>query len=145
VAVVTEKQMARYVPQYRHIVIDTEAHPNSKDLRELADGCDLLILPSTPDALALDALMLTVDALETIGARNYRVLLSIVPPRPNHDADDVRAMLTERGLPVFKGEVRRLIAFQKAALAGVPVYEAADPRASDAWADYVAVGEEIKA
>ncbi len=142
--VATEKQLAKYARDFDNIVIDTEAHPGPSDLRELAESCDLLVLPSTPDALSLDALMLTVESLEAIGARNYKVLLSIVPPRPNHDADDARAMLKTRGLLTFKSEIRRLIAFQKAALAGVPVYEVKnEPRAGDAWADYESVGKEI--
>jgi chromosome partitioning protein len=142
--VITEKQLAKRAKEFDSIVIDTEAHPGASDLRELAESCDLLVLPSTPDALSLDALMLTIESLEAIKAHNYKVLLSIVPPRPSHDADDARAMLKTRGLPVFKGEVRRLIAFQKAALAGVPVYEVKnEPRSLDAWADYEAIGREI--
>ena len=37
-------------------MIDTEARPEEEDLKALADGGDLLIIPTTPDALALDAL-----------------------------------------------------------------------------------------
>jgi len=39
--------------------------------------------------------------------------------------------------------LQRLVAFQKAALAGVSVYEDSDPRAKDGWQDYRAVGEEM--
>ena len=60
---VDERQAARYAGEYKHIVIDTEARPDEDDLESaLAGGCDLLIIPTTPDALALDALMLTVTA-----------------------------------------------------------------------------------
>jgi chromosome partitioning protein len=54
-----------------------------------------------------------------------------------------RQMLKKRGLPVFKGEIHRLSAFQKASLAGIPVYDVKDPRAKLAWADYESVGKEI--
>jgi chromosome partitioning protein len=142
--VITEKQLARYAREFENIIIDTEARPEESELRELADGCDLLILPSTPDTLSLGALTLTTDALDSINARNYKVLLSIVPPKPNHDAMDARARLKELELPVFKGEIRRLIAFQKAATEGVPVFKVkSDPRAMDAWSDYEAIGREI--
>lgn len=143
VKVVTEKQMPKYLRDFNHIVIDTEAHPSDSDLRDLAEACDLLVLPSTPDALSLDALMKTVDRLQSFGTHNFRILLSIIPPKPNHDADDARAFLGGHNLPVFKSEIRRLIAFQKAALAGVPVYQASDPRAQDGWFDYLSVGKEI--
>ena len=49
-------------------------------------------------------------------------------------------MIDEVGLPRFAGSVRRLVVFQKAALAGVNVSEFKDPRAGEAWADYGVVG-----
>ena len=66
--IVDERQAARYARDFEHIVIDTEARPNEDDLGALAGGCDLLVIPTTPDALALDALFLTVEALGKIGA-----------------------------------------------------------------------------
>jgi chromosome partitioning protein len=141
--VVDERQAARYARNFEHIVIDTEARPDEDDLRALAEGCDLLVIPTTPDALALDALFLTVAALGKIGADQYRILLTIVPPRPSRDSEEARKMLAEQGLPLFRHEIRRLVAFQKASLMGVPVQDAPDPRATDAWADYQAIGKEI--
>ena len=99
--VVGERQAARYAREYEHIVIDTEARPDEEDLKALADGCDLLVIPTTPDVLALDALMLTVTALQSIGADNYRVLLTIVPPRPSRDGDEARSLLRQGGNPFF--------------------------------------------
>jgi chromosome partitioning protein len=52
-------------------------------------------------------------------------------------------MINERGLPIFAGEIHRLVAFQKAALAGTLVREVNDARAARGWDEYVAVGEEI--
>jgi len=52
-------------------------------------------------------------------------------------------MLQEAKLPVFNTGIRRFVAFQKAALHGVPVYEVDDPKAEEGWQDYVKVGEEI--
>ena len=141
--VVGERQAARYAREYEHIVIDTEARPDEEDLKALADGCDLLVIPTTPDVLALDALMLTVTALQSIGADNYRVLLTIVPPRPSRDGDEARSLLRQGGIPFFKSGIPRLVAFQKAALAGVPVFAVRDPRARLAWKDYERLGKEI--
>ncbi len=126
-----------------HVVIDTAARPSREDLAALADGCDLLVIPTTPDALALDALMATVETLREVGAERFRVLLAVVPPRPSRDGDDARAMIADAGLPTFAGSVRRAVAFQKAALAGCVVSEVRDPRAADAWGDYQAVGREL--
>jgi chromosome partitioning protein len=46
-------------------------------------------------------------------------------------------------LPLFAGSVRRLVAFQKAALAGVLVNAVDDPRAPLGWDDYLKVGKEL--
>ena len=141
--VVDERQAARHVREAEHVVIDTPARPAREDLEALADGCDLLVIPTTPDALGLDALMGTVEMLRSIGAERFKVLLAIVPPRPSRDGDDARAMIAGAGLPLFAGSVRRAVAFQKAALAGCVVSEVKDPRAPEAWADYEAIGREV--
>ncbi len=141
--VVDERQSARYARDYEHIVIDTEARPNESDLKELAEGCDLLIIPTTPDALAIDALIQTVAALEKIGTDRFRILLTIIPPRPSHDGDEARSLMDDRGLPLFTSEIQRLVAFQKAALQGIPVHKVNDPRADAAWQAYVRVGKEV--
>jgi len=109
----------------------------------LADGCDLLIVPTTPDALSLDALRQTVTALKSLGNDRFRVLVTMVPPKPSRDGEEARAMLGGAGLPLFDGSIRRLVAFQKAALAGVTVGEVPDPRAKEGWQDYRRVGEEV--
>ena len=141
--VVDERQAVRYAREYKHVVIDTEARPNQQDLEALASGCDLLVIPTSPDALALDALLLLVDALDEVGTDRYRVLITMIPPRPSRDGDLARETLSQAGLPLFTGGVRRLVAFQKAALEGVPVYAVHDPRAYQGWQDYVQIGEEI--
>jgi chromosome partitioning protein len=141
--VADERQAARYAREFEHIVIDTEARPEESDLKQLADGCDLLIIPTTPDALAIDALIQTVDALEKIGSNRYRILLTIVPPRPSHDGEDARELIRARGLPVFQGDIPRLVAFQKAAMLGIPVSRVSDQRAESAWNAYARIGKEI--
>ncbi len=142
--VVDERQAARFSRDYEHIVIDTPARPGPEDLEALAEGCDLMIVPSMPDALSLEALTLTVETLRKLPRARYRVLLTIVPPWPSRDGDEARLMLEEAELPLFKGTVRRLAAFQKAALQGVTVAEVkGDARAMHGWEDYRAVGEEL--
>lgn len=141
--VVDERQAAKYSRQFEHIVIDTEARPEEEDLKALAEGADMLIIPTTPDALSLDALKQTVKALKTLGTDRFRILITMVPPKPSKDGDEARAMLTAAGLPLFEGQVRRLAAFQKAALAGVPVNAVPDPRAKEGWKDYSSIGAEV--
>jgi chromosome partitioning protein len=141
--VVDERQAAKFARDFENVVIDTQARPSREDLEALADGCDLLVIPSTPDALSLDALTLTVDTLKTIPSSRYRILLTMIPPKPSRDGDEARSMLEEASLPMFKGSIRRLVAFQKAALLGKPVSEVSDARARTGWEDYQAIGEEL--
>ncbi len=139
--VVDLMQAALYSPKYEHIVIDTAARPDESELQALADGCNLLVLPTTPDALAIDALLQTVDLLLTLGSDRYRILLTMVHPKPVKMAEQARAALSE--LPLFDTEIRRLIAYEKASLMGVPVNQVKDRMAKIAWSDYEKVGKEI--
>ena len=142
-AVVDERAAPKHARNYQHIVIDTEARPEQEDLEALVEGCDMLVIPTTPDALSLDAMMQTVSTLKALGSDHYKILLTIIPPKPSSDGLQARKMLTEVGLPLFRNGIRRLVAFQKAALQGVPVYEISDERAQQAWKDYAAVGQEL--
>jgi chromosome partitioning protein len=141
--VIDERQAAKHAKDFDHIVIDTQARPEREDLEALADGCDLLVLPTTPDALALDALMLTVDSLKALGNDKFKILLTIVPPKPSKDGQEARELLTEANMPVCSGSVRRYVAFQKAALSGVPVCNVSDSNAREAWNDCQAIAREL--
>ncbi|NJM95968.1 MAG: ParA family protein [Phormidesmis sp. RL_2_1] len=126
-----------------NVVIDTPARPIPEDLSALAETCDLLVLPTTPDVLALDALVLTVEYLKKISTNHYRILITSIPPKPSKAGEEVKALLQEARLPVFEQGIRRFAAFQKAALQGLPVYSVKDPRAETGWQDYEKVGQEI--
>ena len=52
-------------------------------------------------------------------------------------------MLASAGVPVFRSVVHRLVAFQKAALAGTTVDRSGDPRGGSGWREYEAVGDQI--
>ena len=136
-------QAPRRSREFEHVVIDTNAGLREDELREIVAGCDLLILPTTPDALSYQSLLLTVAILDKIPGARYKALLTIIPPRPNRDGDEMRIELDSRSIPVFKSGIRRFIAYQKATLEGVPVYKAHDRRAREAWQDYLSVGKEI--
>ena len=79
---------------------------------------------------------MTTAAIEKANGKNYKALLTIIPPRPNRDGEEMRSELAGRGIPLFEPGIRRFIAYQKAALAGVLVHDAHDRRAKDAWQDY---------
>ena len=139
--VVDEKDAAGKLKQFEHIVIDTPARPGPEDLALLADRSDLLVIPTTPDALGLEALKQTIKALAKV---NYKVLLTIIPPYPSTEGEEAREQLKVAGLPIFRTGIRAFGAYRKAALAGVPVYEVKNDRnAKRAWRDYLQVGQEL--
>lgn len=126
------------------LMIDTRAGEDARDLLELARDVDLLIIPSKPDALSLRGLFKTLVPLQAAGATNYRVLLTDVPPAPSTDGHEARAALLDEGVPVFSQPIRRAAAFNKAALAGVPVgLVRGDGRARLASMDYELVVREL--
>lgn len=141
--IVDHHSATKYARKYEHIVIDTYARPNIEDLSGMVEGCDYLVLPTTPESMALDALILTVTALKELKAKNYKVLLTMIPPKPSRDGEECRSLLEEKKYPLFEAGISRLTAFQKASLNGVPVYQVKDDRAQRAWDEYVEVGKEI--
>lgn len=128
--------------KYEHIVIDTEARPGEDDLETLIDYSDMLIIPTTPDALSIKAsqkLLSVVDRRKV----DLRFLITMVPPPPSHDGEDAYEFLTSEGLKVFKQQIKRFQAYKKAALAGCFVHQVKNTYAKIAWNDYIEVGKEI--
>jgi chromosome partitioning protein len=144
--IVDEKQGAYQARNYQHVVIDTEARPGIADFEALAKGCDLLVIPTVPASLDTDALVLTLEAARRAGltTNKYRVLLTKVPPPPEQDGPQLRAVLRQQGIPIFEAEIPRLKSFERAAASGVPVYGVKnDPQAKRAWEAYEAAGKEF--
>ncbi len=138
--VADERQAMKVVSGSDFVVIDTPARPNSDDLKELAKGCDLLILPTAPDVLSLPPML---ETARDLGDANYQALITIVPPYPSREGEVMKKDLQEGGVPVFLTMIRRTAGFPKAALAGVPIRDLDDVRAKAAWADYQSLGNEI--
>ncbi|KAI9129558.1 ParA family protein [Acaryochloris sp. CCMEE 5410] len=124
-----------------HIVIDTQARPTLEEISTIAEGCDILVLPTSPNAMAMEAIYQTAAALETLD--NCRVLLTLCDVRKKRTIADARSNITEKGLTLFKTQIRTYTAYEKAALQGVPVYDSGDPNAKIAWSDYKKLGKEI--
>lgn len=139
--VADERQAMKIIPGMDYVIIDTPARPNSDDLKELAKGCDLLILPTSPDVVSLEPML---ETARDVGDAKFRALITIVPPHPSKEGELMRDDLKEGGIPVFKTMIRRTVGFAKAALAGRPIRDVDDSRARAAWGDYKALGDEIK-
>ena len=143
--VADEAMTAKVARAYEHLIIDTAARPDPDVLKVLANGCDVLVIPTTCDGLSFDALMLTVEALQKVEATRFRILLTMIPPKPSRDGEIARAALLEQGLPVFASSIRHLKAFKTAGTGGGIVTDVKDPRAQFGWEDYAAIGDELVA
>ncbi len=142
--VVTHAQMVSHIRDYQHVIIDTEGNPTDDDFKDLASNCDLLVIPAVPESVATDGLTHTLAKLRSLGNKSHKVLLTMVPPRPRTEGQQLREMLISESIPVFTTEIPRLAAFEKAAAEGVPVYMVKDDRnAARAWDVYEAAGKEI--
>ena len=139
--VADERQAMKIIPGMDYVIIDTPARPNSDDLKELAKGCDLLILPTSPDVVSLEPML---ETARDVGEAKFRALITIVPPHPSKEGELMRDDLGEGGIPVFNTMIRRTVGFAKAAMSGRPIREIEDVRARAAWGDYKALGDEIK-
>ena len=143
--VITEIQLPRFVGQFRHIVTDTKARPEREDLQDLMETADLIILPTPASGDDLRVTAQTARTLQDLGSTKHKVLLTRVPT--NHgstDEKDARDFLTSQGVPVVKGRIRHYKAYEKAFVAGVPVFQIKqDKNAKIAWSDYVTAIEEV--
>jgi chromosome partitioning protein len=131
--------------KYAHVVIDTGQRPTDTDLKTLAEGCNLLVIPTVPAGIDTVGLVQTVNALrEKAPDASYRVLITKAPPAPEQEAQKLRGHLTSLDIPLFRTDIPRLKAFDKAFEGGVPVGEVkSDANAARAWEAYYAAGKEI--
>jgi chromosome partitioning protein len=144
--VVAERQAAKYAREADHIVMDTNARAGKDELREIADGCDFLVVPTIPDAMSLDATLVTVRDLANLGgAGKFKILLTICPPPPITEAQQAREAIAAAGLPIFRSQIRRLMGFPRACSEGLTIDMLRDDRAPLGSADYRQVGLEIEA
>jgi chromosome partitioning protein len=141
--VVDANQALKVGRDFEHVVFDTKARPDREELKTLAEGCDLMVIPTTPDAMSIEALMSTVDTLRNIGVGQFKILITIIPPYPERDGEEARRMLEANGYPLFSSGIREAKAFKIAALNGQVVSQIKGPRAAVCWEDYAKVGTEL--
>jgi len=140
-SVADQRRAMKLVSGMDFVLIDTPARPDSNDLKELAKGCDLLILPTLPDVVSLQPML---DTARDLKDAHYRALVTVAPPLPNRDGEIMQGDLKEAGIPVFSSTIRRTVSFAKAALQGALVRDLREETAQAAWEDYKSVGAEIR-
>lgn len=128
---------------FQHLVIDTPARTEPEDLLPLAESSNLLIIPTAIAIFSLEATIATLGSLPSLSPSNYRVLLTMLPPRGYKRETAAREALTEAGLPLFKAGIKARTLYQDAELEAVTVNQMKGDPSAIAWADYQALGKEI--
>lgn len=136
-----EKEAAKLMrsQKFEYIIFDTPARPNGAEVEDLARGCDLLIVPTPPDILSMDAMALMAKSLPQ--GTNWKVLLTMVPPPPQKDGQEAMFALKLQNYPVFSRGVRFYKAYKDAVASGVPIYKVRGGKL--AWRDWTAIKNEV--
>jgi chromosome partitioning protein len=150
--VVGEKHASKWFQkgnQADHIIVDTQARPSDEDLKDLMEDTDLLLVPTTAQALSLDTLPQFMQRLSALGGNvPYTFCLTIVDTRTK-DEQDAREFLKAHEQPLLDGFMRAFSAYTKASAQGVLVRDARtdtgrkDNNAGIAWNDCIAIAKEI--
>lgn len=136
----------KYAGKYKHTIIDTQARPSANQLADISEGCDLLILPSSPNFADVDAVLETGAILSNAQAR-FKVLFTLVEPgrrgKPNAELVNAQEVLGEEGIPFFRAFIPRLRCVARSVQEGVTVRIYPDLLAKKAWRAYQALGREV--
>jgi chromosome partitioning protein len=128
---------------YTDLVIDTPARPEDDEIIRLAEFSDLLVIPTSPAPGAIEAAIGTLTRLSALPQNRYRVLLTLVPPRPSRRGLKAKEGLDESGIPTFKGMIQRRDTFMDAELEGVTVGMMKGAASKSAAGDYDKIGQEV--
>jgi len=130
------------------VITDGQASSDQEELKHLAYGSDLVILPTTAKARSVE---LTVELANLLSILNYShaVVLVKVDFRQQKAAQQAKAALENFGLYVFDTFIPLLSAFDKAEASGNAVFEAVDdlgrsaPRRMTGWCAYCSIASQI--
>ncbi|ABX08585.1 ParA family protein [Prochlorococcus marinus] len=131
------------------VITDGQASSDEEELKHMAAGSDLVLLPTAPKARSVE---LTVELASLLKALNiiHAVLLVKVDLRQKRAADEARLALNKFDLTVLEGEIPLLSAFDKAEHQGSAVLDAvddkgrSDPRRMSGWSAYCSTANQIK-
>ena len=130
------------------VITDGQASSDEEELKHLAYGSDLVVIPTTPKARSVE---LTVELASLLNSQkiNHAVLIVKVDSRKQKAAQQAESALKKFGLYVFNEYIPLLSAFDKAEASGNAVFEAvddlgrADPRRMSGWSSYCSIASQI--
>ena len=142
--VVTEKASRKVMMKggHAHIIIDSQCAPDTGEAKALADGSDLLIVPTSPDGPALAA---TGRMFSELGAvKNAIALVTIVPPAPQKDGAEAAEALESANIRHFDRQIRAGKAYKRAFEAGLTLPQmGSKDRSGQLWRDWTALRNEL--
>jgi len=147
--IVPVEAAAKATRQADVVITDGQASSDEEELRHLAVGSDLVLLPTAPKARSVELTVELAQLLQKVGVP-HAVLMAKVDQRQQRAITDARQALRSFGLHVLAAEVPLLSAFDKAETQGLPVSEAcddrgrSDPRRMAGWSAYQSVALEIE-
>tara|TARA_Y100000589_G_scaffold18218_1_gene15117 strand:+ start:1562 stop:2233 length:672 start_codon:yes stop_codon:yes gene_type:complete len=131
------------------VITDGQASCDEEELKHLAYGSDLVLIPTTPKARSVELTVELSTLLKTQNV-NHAVLIVKVDSRKQKAAYQAKEALEKFGLFVFDGFIPLLSAFDKAEAAGKIVFEAvddsgrSDPRRMTGWSAYCSIASQIQ-
>ena len=131
------------------VITDGQASSDQEELKHLAYGSDIVLLPTTPKARSIE---LTIDLANMLNNLNvlHSVLLVKVDLRQQRIAEQARKALINSNLHVFETNIPLLSAFDKAESQGTSVRNAiddrgrSDPRRMSGWSAYSSISKQIQ-
>ncbi|NEO34080.1 MAG: ParA family protein [Symploca sp. SIO3C6] len=135
-----ERQGIKLTREFEHTVIDTPGGLAQEEVENLAKGCDLLVVPTTPNALAFRPVIEMALGLPS----NFKILLTFCDGRSKLATEQARRAITASGLPLFKAQIPKFsAAFEQASTQGVVVSQVKNSYGIVAWQAYKEIGEEL--
>jgi len=130
------------------VITDGQASSDQEELKHLAYGSDLVILPTTAKARSVELTVELANLLSNLKV-NHAVVIVKVDFRQQKAAKQAKTALENFGLYVFDTFIPLLSAFDKAEASGNAVFEAvddlgrSDPRRMTGWSAYCSIASQI--
>ena len=130
------------------VITDGQASSDQEELKHLAYGSDLVILPTTAKARSVELTVELAKLLSNLKV-NHAVVIVKVDYRQQKAAQQAKAALENFGLYVFDTFIPLLTAFDKAEALGSAVLDAvddlgrSDPRRMTGWSAYCSIASQI--
>ena len=130
------------------VITEGQASSDQEELKHLAYGSDLVILPTTAKARSVELTVELANLLSNLKV-NHAVVIVKVDFRQQKAAQQAKAALENIGLYVFDTFIPLLSAFDKAEASGNAVFDAvddlgrSDPRRMTGWSAYCSIASQI--